>query len=652
MKRNYLLSFSVIITLINHSNAIDLYVSPDGHDTNNGKTLSTPFQSIKKAQEEARKWDEVTVHLRGGIYFLEEPLVFTHEDSGTEDHPVIYSAYQDEKPVLSGGMIINTPFEEVKPGLYQTKIDNVANGHWYFYQLFTNGNRLTRARTPNEGFFEMVGEMRLEGPAHFTFKENNIKKEWAERGDVDIIGLAKWAEIRMPLVSVNEEEHTATLTKQVPPSNWRGENPPRYWIENAPEALDQPGEWRLDKAAGTLSIMLEKGQNPNEMQIIAPRLEQLIRIEGNVEQKQFVNHLQFKGLTFSHTLSPKLQEGYPDVQAAYDISAAVSANGAQNCRIEGCQFTLLGNYGVSFTQGCRGNQIVGNEINDVGAGGIKIGEPAMREGALRTHDNNITDNHIHHIGVIYPAAVGIWVGQSDSNLLAHNHIHHTYYTGISVGWTWGYTPTGAHHNTIEYNLVHDIGQGVLSDMGGIYTLGTQPGTVIRNNIFHHIDSHTYGGWGIYPDEGSTQILIENNITYRTKSAGFHQHYGKENIIRNNIFAFAKEYQVMRTRAEDHLSLTFERNIVIFDSGELLGSNWTGENFKLDYNLYWDTRAKEFRFKDWSWDEWQAKGQDVHSIIADPLFENAAKYDFRLKEDSPAFKLGFNPIDISKVGIRK
>jgi hypothetical protein len=243
------------------------------------------------------------------------------------------------------------------------------------------------------------------------------------------------------------------------------------------------------------------------------------------------------------------------------------------------------------------------------------------------------------------------VGQSDNNTLAHNHIHHTYYTGLSVGWTWGYTPTGAHHNIIEYNLVHDIGQGILSDMGGIYTLGTQPGTVIRNNVFHHIDSFSYGGWGIYPDEGSTEILIENNVTYRTKSAGFHQHYGKENLIRNNIFAFAKEYQVMRTRAEEHLSLTFERNIVIFDSGDLLGSNWSGENYKLDHNLYWDTRGGEIKFKDWTWDEWQAKGQDQHSLIVDPLFVDAEQYDFRLKENSPAFGLGFEAIDVSRVGPR-
>ena len=202
------------------------------------------------------------------------------------------------------------------------------------------------------------------------------------------------------------------------------------------------------------------------------------------------------------------------------------------------------------------------------------------------------------------------------------------------------------------NDVHDIGQGILSDMGGIYTLGSQPGSAIRNNRFYNIDSYSYGGWGIYPDEGSTQILVENNVTYRTKSAGFHQHYGKENLIRNNIFAFAKEYQVMRTRAEEHLSFTFENNIAIFDSGSLLGSNWKENNYKFDNNVYWDLRSKDIKFDRWTFKEWQDKGQDIHSLIADPLFVDAQKYDFRLKPESPALKLGFKPIDLSLVGTRK
>ena len=118
----------------------------------------------------------------------------------------------------------------------------------------------------------------------------------------------------------------------------------------------------------------------------------------------------------------------------------------------------------------------------------------------------------------------------------------------------------------------------------------QPGTTIRNNVIHDVWSFTYGGWGIYPDEGSTGEVIENNIVYRTKSAGFHQHYGRENVVRNNIFAFGSEFQLMRTRAEPHLSFTFEGNIVYFDSGAFQGGNWSGDGVRMDKNVYWDVRG--------------------------------------------------------------
>jgi parallel beta-helix repeat protein len=180
----------------------------------------------------------------------------------------------------------------------------------------------------------------------------------------------------------------------------------------------------------------------------------------------------------------------------------------------------------------------------------------------------------------------------------------------------------------------------------------QPGTTIRNNLIHDVSSFTYGGWGIYPDEGSSEMVIENNVVYRTKSAGFHQHYGRGNTVRNNIFAFGREFQVMRTRAEPHLSFTFEGNIVYFDQGRLLGSNWTGENFRLNRNIYWDAREQEIRPAGKSWQEWQKAGQDADSIIADPLFVNAPGYDFTLRPESPALKMGFQPIDLRNVGPRR
>ena len=193
-------------------------------------------------------------------------------------------------------------------------------------------------------------------------------------------------------------------------------------------------------------------------------------------------------------------------------------------------------------------------------------------------------------------------------------------------------------------------------MGAVYTLGIQKGTIIRNNLIHDVNAFTYGGWGLYTDEGSSDIMLENNVVYRCKSAGFHQHYGRENVVRNNIFAFNQEHQLMRSREEDHLSFTFEHNIVYFDSGDLLGSNWTNDQFRLDHNVYFDNRPEArpdtLRFAGATLAEWRARGHDTHSLVADPLLFNPRAYNFRLNPNSPALKLGFTPIDLTRVGIRR
>jgi hypothetical protein len=191
-------------------------------------------------------------------------------------------------------------------------------------------------------------------------------------------------------------------------------------------------------------------------------------------------------------------------------------------------------------------------------------------------------------------------------------------------------------------------------MGGVYTLGPSEGTSVSHNLIHDVLCFTYGGWGLYTDEGSTGITMEGNVTYNTTDGGFHQHYGRENIIRNNIFAFSSEVQVKRTRTEPHRSFTFENNLIVYDRGELLGGNWTGtpENFLLRRNLYWHYAGRPVTFtaKNLPLAAWQQTGQDEGSLVADPLFVDPAARDFRLRAGSPALALGFKPIDVSTMGV--
>jgi hypothetical protein len=480
-----------------------------------------------------------------------------------------------------------------------------------------------------------------------------MKKEWVQDGDVEVIALLAWSDLRMQIRAVDEAARTVTLSGDPRPSN--KENNAQYYIENAPDALDQPGEWYLDRKTGRVQYWAESGEDLAKAEVVGPELQELLLLKGDLEAKKLVQQVILRGLTFGHTDWSLGANGYADTQAAIGIRGDLLAEAASDCRIEDCVFTQLGGYAIELGRACKRFQIIGNEMSGLAAGGVRLGETSVRQEPFDLcQEHVITDNHIHHVGVVYPPAIGVFIIQSGQNRVAHNHIHHLYYTAISAGWTWGYRESPCRENIIEFNHLHDIGQGRLSDMGAVYTLGIQPGTVVRNNLIHDVNSFTYGGWGLYTDEGSTSIILENNVVYRTKSAGFHQHYGKENVVRNNIFAFGKESQLMRTREEAHISFFFTNNIVYFDSGKLLGSNWKNENYVMDYNLYYDARPPaiaSLQFSGATFEQWQQRGHDKHSLIANPMFGAPDKYDFRLQTSSPAFKLGFKPIDLSGVGVR-
>jgi parallel beta-helix repeat protein len=595
-------------------------------------------RDIARARRNAGASGTITIQIQNGVYFLKETLVLTPKDSNT-----VWQAAPGARPAISGGPVISGWKKGSGP------IWTADAGDADFHQLFVAGRRAQRARTPNYGFYRIDGASPTDKPIRLHYRGNDIKPQWADTG-AEVIGLLAWADFRMPIVSVDATAHLATLTLDPRPSNQ--ETDARYYIENAADALDSPGEWYLDRSTHTVSYWPLAGENMQSEQVIAPALQQLIRLEGKPEQHQFVRNVTFRGLLFEHadwTMDPR---GYADTQAAMPASAAIQGIGALDTKIQKCTVAHSGGYAISFGRGSKRSQVVASELFDLGGGGIKLGEPQQfSNDDEQNYDNIVADNHIHDLGLVYAPGVGIWVLQSGRNKIVHNHIHDLFYTAISVGWTWGYGENQSKGNIIEYNHLHDIGKEMLSDMGGIYTLGIQPGTRIRNNLIHDISSFTYGGWGIYPDEGSSEMLIENNIVYNCKSAGFHQHYGRENTVRNNIWAFNRENQLMRTRAESHVSFTFERNIVYFDQGRLLGSNWSGDKYLMKDNIYFDTRGTNVQFSGQSFKEWKAAGRDAGSVIADPLFVNASNFDFSLRPKSPALKMGFQPIDMTGVGPR-
>jgi hypothetical protein len=367
-----------------------------------------------------------------------------------------------------------------------------------------------------------------------------------------------------------------------------------------------------------------------------------------IDQLLIANHvrnLTLENLAFAHTAYSLPAKGDNFPQAEIHLPAALTFTDSNRITINDVEVRNTGAWALDVTDGSSDVVVSKCKFVDLGAGGIKVGETSYRADAMeQTHGITIQDTLIAHGGRIHPAAVGIWLGHAHHNVIDHNDITDFYYTAISPGWSWGYDKSGAHHNEISWNRITNIGQSVLSDMGGIYTLGVSPGTLLHHNWISDIQSVDYGGWGIYFDEGSTGIVAENNIAVRTTSAPFHQHYGKDNVVRNNILGFGIEAQLMRTRPEAHLSFTIERNVVIWSDGPLLGSNWSGEpgkNFRVGKNIYWNVKGVAPKL---------APG-DTGSIIADPKFRNAANDDFRVDDSSPVSKVGFIPFTLDAAGRR-
>ncbi|MBM3999667.1 MAG: right-handed parallel beta-helix repeat-containing protein [Planctomycetes bacterium] len=670
-----------------HAVEADYFVAPDGNDAWSGRLAEPnaertdgPFATIVKARNAIRAGRAtragrdarpITVLVRGGVYRLDRPIEFAPEDSGTADAPVVYQAYRDERPVLSGGRRIDG-WTVNERGHWVVELPDVKAGSWRFTQLFADQQRRYRPRLPKRGYYSIAEAQspspKAAGKGHdrFRFAEGQLDPNWHDLPSVEIIAFHEWATSRLRIAEIDAANRVVTLH-----GHTMGDSPwarlvagHRFLIENVFESLSEPGEFHVDHATGRLTYVPKQGESPDRTEIVAPFLPQLVLMLGDVAQRRWVEHVHLKGLTFAHANWATPPEGQSFPQAEMNLGAAVALQAARHVVLERCVVRHTGEYAIGIGPGCRWNRIESCEMVDLGAGGIKIGHALATdwgntlsipsdEEALVSHQT-VRDCTIAHGGRLHPAGIGVWIGHSPHNIVEHNDVHDFYYSGFSVGWSWGYGASQAHHNEIAFNHVHDIGQGVLSDMGGIYTLGISPGTTIHDNVFHDITSYSYGGWGLYTDEGSTGIVMRNNLVYRCSRASFHQHYGRENRIENNILAFAGEQQIQRTRTEPHTSFFFERNIIFWDNDNpLLGSNWADNNFRMDRNLYFRVGGKPIVFPGGlSIEQWrEQRKQDEQSVVADPGFINTAAGDFRLKADSPALRIGFEPFDPSRAGRR-
>jgi len=615
------------------------FVSPSAGANGIG-TKAKPFRSIQQGLDAARNnpGHDIVV-LLAGTHSLDAPIRLNGSDSN-----LTLRGEPGKRPVISGGKAI-TSWRTVENGWWAAK---VASPVQQLY-IHTGGKpdaaaRRFRPRLPKTGAYTIAGNLPPNGSRHDALQSQagTFNPEWQNQADIQVNIFQIWTMAKLPLQPGGIDSKSGRI--QLAGSTHGTVNYAniaagrRYIIENVWEAFSDRGEFYFDRDGSEVLYIPMPGEKQNKITAVAPVIDQLLIAKD-------VRNVTLENLAFAHTAYslPSMGDNFP--QAEIHLPAALTFTESNRISIIDVEVRNTGAWALDVTDGSSDVTISKCKLVDLGAGGIKVGETSYRADAMKqTHGVTIQDTLIAHGGRIHPAAVGIWLGHAHHNVIDHNDITDFYYTAISPGWSWGYDKSGAHHNEISWNRITKIGQSVLSDMGGIYTLGVSPGTVLHHNWISDIQSVDYGGWGIYFDEGSTGIIAENNIAVRTTSAPFHQHYGKDNVVRNNILGFGIEAQLMRTRPEAHLSFTIERNVVIWSDGPLLGSNWSGvpgKNFVVEKNIYWNTKGVAPKLPP----------GDTSSIIADPKFRDVSKDDFRIDADSPLYKVGFVPFSLDSAGRR-
>ncbi|MFC1737715.1 right-handed parallel beta-helix repeat-containing protein [Planctomycetota bacterium] len=641
-----------------------IYVSPKGNDSWTGDSIDKPFATIQKTRDTIRAIKKrsgltkpVTVYLRGGTYELSETLVFTLEDSGTNACSITYRAYQNEKPIISGGRKIDGSWKKYKGKIMVCTIPEVKKGEWSFKQLFLDGERQTRARFPNENdtFYRPDETEEDLGRDAMKYRVGHFKK-WKNLNDVVVVIFHIWNESLLPVSNINEKERIVTFTGPIGRRLGSGSYLNRYYIDNVLEGLDQPGEWYLDRHDGKLYYWPPSDLEHAELR--APILNELVRFEGDVKKKNHIQYINIRGLTFCDVDYILPGEGIPTIRDPGDIwfPAAITMKGVSDCVFEDNTVRNVGTYGVDLTG--DGNHIIGNKIYDTGSGGIITR-------SYGKHRNIISYNHVYHCGSVFHSAVGINIDDG-GGLIANNLVHDTSHSGIyGRHFATAYGQERERRNQeqgliIEYNEIYDVMHG-MNDGGGIFVRDDY--ITIRNNLIHDVWTHPEGqgstAYGIHLGCDTRNCLVENNVVYRAQGGQIVWQNHKNNTIFNNIFIEGEMHQLNYANPAElkHEKIRLLRNIISFsDPGAVLYKvNERSLPMESDYNLIFHTKGKDMVITGLpgvdTFEDWQKRGFDTHSIIADPLFVDPENDNYSLRPDSPAFELGFKPIDLSRVGLR-
>ncbi|MFP5089095.1 right-handed parallel beta-helix repeat-containing protein [Bacteroides xylanisolvens] len=555
----------------------EIWISPKGSDFNDG-TCQSPKATLTSALRQAREWRRtednriqggITIYMEGGTYAFYEPFFIRPEDSGTKESPTIIRSVGDEKVILSGGISINGWKKQGKVWVADVP---VFNGRPLdFRQLWVNGKKVVRARDV-EDFEKMnricsVDEKNeiLYVPAvsirRLIDNKGNLKAKYAE-----MVLHQMWCVANLRIRSVEVQGDSAAIRFHQPESRIQFEHPwPRpmvttdghnsaFYLTNARELQDVPGEWYHDIDARKIYYYPREGEKMQEAEVIVPAVETLVRVEGTLDRP--VCHIRFEKITFSYTtwMRPSekghvplqagmyLTDGYridPKMQRNYlnhpldnqgwlgRPAAAVRVVAARQIDFERCRFEHLGSTGLDYEEAVQGGVVRGCLFRDIAGNGLLVGSfsPAAHETHLPYDpadrrevctQQQINNCYFTEIGNEDWGCLAIAAGYVGDVNIEHNEISEVPYSGISLGWGWTQTVNCMRNNRVHANLIHHYAKHMY-DVAGIYTLGSQPKSYVTENCVHSIYKpgyvHDPNHWFyLYTDEGSSFITVRDNWT--------------------------------------------------------------------------------------------------------------------------------------------
>ena len=555
----------------------EIWISPKGSDFNDG-TRQSPKATLTSALRQAREWRRtednriqggITIYMEGGTYAFHEPVFIRPEDSGTKESPTIIRSVGDEKVILSGGISIKGWKKQGK--VWVADVPAFNGRPLDFRQLWVNGKKAVRARDV-EDFEKMNRICSVDEKNEMLYvpvvsirrlidNKGNLKAKYAE-----MVLHQMWCVANLRIRSVEVQGDSAAIRFHQPESRIQFEHPwPRpmvttdghnsaFYLTNARELQDVPGEWYHDIDARKVYYYPREGEKMQEAEVIVPAVETLVRVEGTLDRP--VCHIRFEKITFSYTtwMRPSekghvplqagmyLTDGYridPKMQRNYlnhpldnqgwlgRPAAAVRVVAAKQIDFERCRFEHLGSTGLDYEEAVQGGVVRGCLFRDIAGNGLLVGSfsPAAHETHLPYDpadrrevctQQQINNCYFTEIGNEDWGCLAIAAGYVGDVNIEHNEISEVPYSGISLGWGWTQTVNCMRNNRVHANLIHHYAKHMY-DVAGIYTLGSQPKSYVTENCVHSIYKpgyvHDPNHWFyLYTDEGSSFITVRDNWT--------------------------------------------------------------------------------------------------------------------------------------------